>query len=61
MRCEDARVDLGRVGVVSMKTFYELNFERGFVFKYLGDLFASGFALTAVEGAGFHLLFSECS
>lgn len=58
MRCEDARVDLGRVGVVSMKTFYELNFERGFVFKYLGDLFASG---TAVEGAGFHLLFSECS
>lgn len=44
-----------------MKTFDELKLERSFVFKYLGDRFASGFALTAVEGVGFHLLFSECS
>ena len=61
MRCEDASGDLGRIGFVSMKTFYELKLEHGFGFKYLGDLFAIRIGLTAVEGAGFHLLFSERS
>lgn len=52
MRCDAARVALGRTGAVSMKTLHELKLEGGFVFNYLGDLFAPGFAVSADGGGG---------
>lgn len=35
-----------------MKTLRELKLEGGFVFNYLGDLFAPGFAVSAEGGVG---------